>query len=175
MKNLFSQIAVILAMLLTACGNQPVVVPTLTVSVLIEPTILPTSTSTPDLCVAGNLEVSIKAVNDLMREFDDTSQLASNLSKEQVPNSITEMQRIRRAAEDQMVPACLISLKKHQVSRMNSVINTMLAFVGGADSNTLNAGLAQARQEHDLYTLEIARLLGITPNSIGTPVNTTTP
>lgn len=70
-----------------------------------------------------------------------------------------------------MVPACLMTLKKYQVAHMNSVIDTMLAFVGGADSNTLNSGLAQARKEHDLYTLEIIKLLGITPKS----ANTTTP
>jgi hypothetical protein len=129
------------------------------------------TSSTPDPCAPENLEASIKAVNDLMREFDDSSQLASNLSKEQVPDSFAEMQRIRRAAEDQMVPTCLVTLKKYQVAHMNSVINTMLAFVGGADNNTLNTGLAQARKEHDSYTLEIIKLLGITPQS----VNTTTP
>ena len=160
---------VIFSSLLTACGTPPVVVPTHTSSVYTEATAL--LTSTPNLCAPDNLEASIKAVNDLMREFDDSSQLASNLSKELVPDSITEMQRIRRAAEDQMVPACLVTLKKYQVAHMNSVIDTMLAFVGGADSNTLNAGLAQARKEHDQYTLEIVKLLGITPK----PLNTTTP
>ena len=160
---------VIFGSLSTACGTPPAVVSTNTSSVYTEATALPTST--PDPCASENLEASIKAVNDLMREFDDSSQLASNLSKEQVPDSISEMQRIRRAAEDQIAPACLVTLKKYQVAHMNSVINTMLAFVGGADSNTLNSGLAQARKEHDLYTLEIVKLLGITPKS----VNTTTP
>jgi hypothetical protein len=155
--------------LLSACGDQPVAVPTNTSIVLTGSTALPTST--PDPCAPENLEATIKAVNDLMREFDDSSQLASNLSREQVPDSISEMQRIRRAAEDQQVPTCLVTLKKYQIAHMNSVINTMLAFVGGADSNTLNSGLAQARKEHDLYTLEIIKLLGITPKS----VNTTTP
>lgn len=162
-----------ITILLTACGSPPAIVPTNTVPVLTEATA--PATSTPDPCATENLETTIKAVNDLMREFDDTSQLASNLSREQVPNSISEMQRIRRAAEDQIVPICLVTLKKYQIAHMNSVINTMLAFVGGADSNTLNTGLAQARQEHDLYTLEIVKLLGITPNSVSPPVNTTIP
>lgn len=160
---------VIFSSLFSACGTPPAVVPTNTSRVYTEAPALPTST--PDPCAPDNLEASIKAVNDLMREFDDSSQLASNLSKEQVPGSISEMQRIRRAAEDQTVPACLVTLKKYQVAHMNSVIDTMLAFVGGADSNTLNTGLAQARKEHDLYTLEIIKLLGITPKS----VNTATP
>jgi hypothetical protein len=36
------------------------------------------------------------------------------------------------------------------------VIDTMLAFVGGANTETLNEGIADASQKHDLYTLEIA-------------------
>ena len=161
MKHQILFALIVLSSLLTACGNQPIVVPTNTSSFLTEPTVI--ATATPDPCAPENLEASIKAVNDLMREFDDASQLASNLSREQVPNSISDMQRIRRAAEDQQVAACLTTLKKLQMAHMNSVINTMLAFVGGADANTLNSGLAQARQEHDQYTLEIVKLLGITP------------
>ena len=152
---------IVLSSLLTACGNQPIVVPTSTSSFLTKPPVQ--TTATPDPCAPENLEASIKEVNDLMREFDDASQLASNLSREQVPNTISDMQRIRRVAEDQQVAACLTTLKKLQMAHMNSVINTMLAFVGGADANTLNSGLAQARQEHDQYTLEIVKLLGITP------------
>src|SRR5215204_2481827 len=149
---------IVFSSLFTACGNAPAVVATNTSSSFSD-----APTSTPDPCAPENLEASIKEVNDLMREFDDASQLASNLSREQVPNSISDMQRVRRAAEDQQVAACLTTLKKLQMAHMNSVINTMLASVGGADANTLNSGLAQARQEHDQYTLEIVKLLGITP------------
>ena len=39
---------------------------------------------------------------------------------------------------------------------------SLIAFVGGASQDELNAGLEKARQEHDLYSLEIVRLLGIT-------------
>ena len=167
MKHQIVCALIILSSVLTACGNQPIVVPTSTSSFLTQPTVQ--TTATPDPCAPENLEASIKEVNDLMREFDDASQLASNLSREQVPNSISDMQRIRRAAEDQQVATCLTTLKRLQMAHMNSVINTMLAFVGGADANTLNSGLAQARQEHDQYTLEIVKLLGITPAATNAP------
>jgi hypothetical protein len=45
---------------------------------------------------------------------------------------------------------------------MNLMIQTLLAFVGGASQETLNNGLEMARKEHDLYSIEIVRLLGIT-------------
>jgi hypothetical protein len=45
---------------------------------------------------------------------------------------------------------------------MNSVINTLIAFRGGADQKSLDQGIGLARQQHDQYTLELARLLGLT-------------
>jgi hypothetical protein len=101
-------------------------------------------------------------MNELMREFDDASQLASNLPVPQLPEVISTLQRIRRDTEDVQIPACLITLKTHQLNHMNLVIQTLLAFVGGADQEALNSGLELARREHDLYSLEIVRLLGVT-------------
>jgi hypothetical protein len=151
-----------------ACGGQNLQVPAAAP--------IASLTSTPDPCTAEMLADSIKNVNDLQREFDDASQLASNLAREQLPGAISGMQRIRRAAEDHQAPACLATLKAHQLAHMNIVIDTMIAFLGGADNETLNKGIADASAEHDLYTLEIARLLGITlepvatvPNAAATP------
>jgi hypothetical protein len=45
---------------------------------------------------------------------------------------------------------------------MNTVINTLVAFMGGAPAENLNQGISAARQLHDQYTLEMARLLGLT-------------
>ncbi|HEY3473264.1 MAG TPA: hypothetical protein VGK56_01570, partial [Anaerolineales bacterium] len=73
-----------------------------------------------------------------------------------------ELQRIRRAAEDQSIPACLTQLKTYQVQHMNSVISTLVAFMGGTDQQSLDRGIALAREQHDQYTLELARVLGLT-------------
>ena len=139
----------ILGLILSACANR-------------ESTAETIATQTADPCSSANMSASIKPVNDLQREFDDASLLASNVSREQLQALISEMQRIRRAAQDQAVPSCLATLKSHQLAHMKTVIDTMIAFVGGADTSTLNNGVAQAGQEHDLYTLEMARLLGLT-------------
>jgi hypothetical protein len=156
---------------LSACANQN---PTISQpSPTVELTSIPTSTSDP--CSVENLSESIKEVNDLMREFDDMSKLATNIAREKLPELISEMQRVRRAAEDQEIPSCLSTLKVHQIAHMNTVINTLIAFLGGAQAETLNDGIKRAGQEHDLYTLEVARLLGIPQNSITTPGPTTGP
>ena len=158
-------------LVVSACANQK---PTIVES---SPTIGPTAipTSTPDPCSVENLSESIKVVNDLMREFDDMSKLATNLSREKLPEMISEMQRVRRAAEDHEVPACLSTLKVHQLAHMNTVINTLIAFLGGAQPEMLTEGISRAGQEHDLYTLEVARLLGIPQSSIPTADATTSP
>src|SRR5688500_3991630 len=82
------------------------------------------------------------------------------------------------AAQDHQAPAYLATLMAHQLAHMNNVIGTMIAFLGGADTQTLNQGIADAGTEHDLYTLEIARLLGITlapVTSVPIPASTAIP
>ena len=122
----------------------------------------PTINPDEDPCATQNLPNTVQPVNDLMREFEDASQLASNIPAQQLPEVISNLQRIRRNAEDVQIPACLATLKTHQLSHMNLMIKTLLAVVGGADQAALTNGLEQARNEHDLYSLEIVRLLGIT-------------
>jgi hypothetical protein len=162
MKHRIVLLLTAFCMVIAACGNQEMLTAT---SPSVEPNDI--STSTPDPCAAENLEQSIKHVNDLMREFTDAYQLASSVAKEQVAPIISNMQRIRRAAEDQRIPACLAELKAHQLAHMNTLIEVMLAFVGGADSASLSDGLTKAQTEYDLYTSEVASLLGIetTPTS----------
>ena len=124
--------------------------------------ILTNTTDANDPCSSKNLPTTVQVVNDLMQEFDESSQQVSYTPIEQLPGIISNLQRIRRAAEDTQIPACLGQLKTHQLNHMNLMIQTLIAFVGGASKEELNTGLENARKEHDLYSLEIVRLLGIT-------------
>jgi hypothetical protein len=98
-----------------------------------------------------------------MREFDDASMLAANEPREQLSDAIANLQRIRRESEDQPIPACLATLKTYQIAHMNTVINTLIAFMGGSDQDIVNQGSNTARAQHDMYTMELARVMGITP------------
>ena len=153
-----------LAILLTACGTTPPPVentPPAPQIIVVTATPLPV-TNTPDPCASENIETEVQKIHAYMREFDDASTLAASRPREELAASIADLQRIRREAEDQPTPSCLATLKTHQVSHMNSVINTLVAFMGGADQATVDQGIALARGQHDQYTLELARLLGIT-------------
>ena len=156
MQKLFLHVFPLLLLFLSACGGQPAA--TAQTDSLTTPTISPDD----DPCSTQNLPGTVQPVNDLMREFEDASQLASNLPAQQLPAVISNLQRIRRDVEDVQIPACLATLKTHELNHMNMMIQTLLDFVGGADQEALTSGLEKARNEHDLYSLEIVRLLGIT-------------
>ena len=111
-----------------------------------------------------------------MREFDDASILASCTPRDQLSSAIADLQRIRRAAEDEVTVSCLANLKSYQIQHMNSVIDTLVAFLSGTEQAVLDQGIAIARQQHDQYTLELARILGLTVvPATAAPLPTQTP
>jgi hypothetical protein len=172
-------------MVISGCGNNPTPetvkniatsTPVPTNTPLPSPTI--TITNTPDLCASGNVETIAEKVHSHMREFDDASILAANMPREQLSGPVANLQKIRREAEDEQIPPCLAALKNYQINHMNAVINTLIAFMGGAKQQDLDQGISAARQLHDQYTLELARILGLTvvpATAIVTPQQTPTP
>jgi len=143
------------------------------------------STNTPDPCAPGNLETEVLKIHSHMREFDDSASLAGSImqgiAKNQMQmsdlsNAIPNMQRIKREAEDQPTPACLVNLKTYQINHMYTVLNSLNAFLSG-DQQGFDQSVAVARQYHDQYAVELARLLGQTvlpiapaqPNVVETP------
>jgi hypothetical protein len=126
-----------------------------------------------------------------MREFDDAATLASSVPQAQLNVSIADLQRIRRAAEDEVIPPCLADLKGYQLNHMNSVINTLLAFLRSSDPLSIDCAeiqanteeeavcqnIALARQQHDQYLVELGRILGLTvmPATPGAPISSETP
>lgn len=155
MNKVIFSLLVICFLSLSACGSQPA--PTQSSTVLTE-----TALQDQDPCSPQNLATTVQPLNDLMREFDDASKVASNIPAAQLPNVISNLQRIRRDAQDVRIPACLAELKTHELNHMELMIQTLIAFLGGANQETLSNGLEMARKEHELYSLEMVRLLGVT-------------
>ncbi|MFZ5821082.1 MAG: hypothetical protein ACOYYJ_14395 [Chloroflexota bacterium] len=125
-------------------------------------TAIPAATSTPDRCSPENLFAEAETIHALMREFDDYAILASNTPQAQLVHVIPELQRVRRAAEDVSPPGCLRNLHRLQLLHMNTVIETLVAFLSSSDAELVNAGIAQARQYHDAYDAELSAALGVT-------------
>ncbi len=166
------------AVFLTACGNPSPPLPIPATEVVATALPLPTITNTPDPCAPENLNVEVQKVHKYMREFDDASALAASRPREELADAIADLQRIRRETEDQPTPSCLVDLRTYQVSHMNAVINTLIGFMGGSDQQTVDQGIAQARDLHDRYTIELARLLGLTvepASTVAPPTDTPSP
>ena len=166
MKNIILLIlpsTLILTMFMAGCGNiQTPPATTTKEPEASQATLIPTVSPIPDPCAPENIQAEVDKVHRHMREFDDASILASSTPRDQLNNSIADLQRIRRESEDEKIPACLQNLKQYQIQHMNSVIDTLIAFISGSDQTVLDQGIAIARQLHDQYTLELARILGIT-------------
>ena len=178
MKRYLSKLSILLftlVLIISACApDEQDSLPPVRVkaTITVEPT--PTATLTPeyDPCAPENLPDEVEKIHRIMREFDDTALLASNTPLEQLNPTILELQRIRREAEDLTVPPCLTTLKQYQLAHMNTVINTLLGFLSGAEAEALSQGITAAREQHDQYTLELANLLGLTVVSAPTPALT---
>jgi hypothetical protein len=166
----------IMPLLLISCGQQEIQEQAVQEQETQVPTPLSTPTPNSDPCAPENIKNEIEEIHKFMREFDDAAVLAANVQQNQLSGAITQLQRIRRNAEDHKAPSCLHTLKSSQIIHMNTVINTLVAFLGGADQESVNKGILLARQQHDEYTLELATLLGVTVvPAENTPVLTITP
>jgi hypothetical protein len=162
MKNkTFITLALFGIFVLAACGAKAVIQPSVNTAIpVIKPT--PSVTSTSDPCSKENLPGEVTKINDLMREFDDYSKLASSTPQAQLVQVIPPMQEVRRRAESLEVPECLKNLKTLQINHMNVVIDTLMSFMSNANSANVNQGITQSRELHLQYDTEIARLLGLT-------------
>jgi len=178
----------ILMTLLVGCGSNktpPAEATTIEPATATRESATSTITATPDLCAPGNIGTPVEKVHKHIREFDDaanllTADLASGIQRDQVSRAIANLQKIRREAEDEIIPPCLTVLKTYQIQHMNSGINTFIAIMSAKDQQAIDQSLAIAaiaRQQHDQYLQELNRLLGITPipATIITPSDTPTP
>jgi hypothetical protein len=134
----------------------------------------PLPTSTPDPCSQENIPAQVGLVNSLTREFMDTDQvLATTLLRDTSVPLVQDLQRIRRNAEDQVVPACLTDFKKAQIVYMNArldIYGNALAFLNNyGPSGERQAALNQLLEPFNVksaiaahqYESEYARLMGL--------------
>jgi hypothetical protein len=85
-------------------------------------------TTTADPCSQASLQVAVPQVDELTRQYDDTVTIAETLPGDQLVPIVTQLQTVRRNAEDLNVPSCMQNLKQLQLSYMNTYIQAMLFF-----------------------------------------------
>ena len=124
------------------------------------PTGTPRPSSTPEACAVEVVRPEVEFMHGLMLEFYDASALASQTPPDRLILVIPSLQEIRRRADAVKVSECLKKMKELEVAHMNTVINTMLAFMSDSDPSLLVQGIVQARLLNEEYKKEKARLLG---------------
>lgn len=164
--------------------------PKVATSTPLPPTATPLPTGTLDPCSAKSMQSTVSDFDKLSREFNDAFVLAQNTPAAQLSPVITDMQRIRREAQDYAAPVCLVNLKQVQLGFMNAAIDACLslysAFGGNQASSmsqdqvkqvltAVNERMSAARQYSAQYTQEMARLLGVTLTPSPTFVPLVTP
>jgi hypothetical protein len=162
-RTYVSMTILILVLLVSACGGS------LTPEPAPQASNTPMPTYTPDPCSPENLSGEIIKVHRLTRAFDDYSILASNTTQTQLIQIIPDMQAVFREAQDQTVPECLQKLKQLQLTHMNIVVQTLIAFMSANDQagvEMVNAGITQARDLRAQYDIEMTRLTGMTPTAM---------
>lgn len=105
---------------------------------------------------------TVKPLNDVVNEFDSYAELATNVVQSELVKIIPYLQMLRRTTENQVVPSCLKDLRSYALSYMDAIIQTLVSFQATTDSQTLAAGIGEARRMHEQYMSELARLLGVT-------------
>lgn len=162
MKRSLTLITLLFSCLLAACG-----VNTATQAVMATP---PSNTDAPvlDRCSPNHLTVEIVRVNKLTDEFDGYSSRAFKSAQSQLIRIIPQLQRVLREAQDQDVPACLQTLKELQTAHMDAMIQVLIYLNGqpmsaaSPDPNVaayVNAAIAETRDLHEKYDVELSRLL----------------
>jgi hypothetical protein len=162
--------------------RQPTSTPEPTIISL--PTNTPAPTNTPDACSPEGIPQQVERLHALTREFDDTFGLAQTLRIDETVSLVQDMQRTKRNAEDQNVPACLAKLKEYQLLYMNAgieVFTTVYAITSSnpnLNQNQLNSVtiplLENVLSAGKLYVDEQSKLMGWTPVPFPTLEGSTT-
>jgi hypothetical protein len=131
-------------------------------------------TATLNVCSPENVQPVALQFNAFGREFDDYRVLAENTPSQDLGPSITELQRIRRNAEDFELPICLATLWQLQITYMNTFIDALVNLYSINTNETLTQDqlaqvfatvsqqVAAADQLREQYWDELARVLGVT-------------
>ncbi len=105
---------------------------------------------------------TVKPLDDLVRQFDDYAALAGVVLQSELVKIVPVLQSIRQAAQGLAAPTCIQDLRRYALAYMDSTLKALVSFQIAPQADAIPTGIAAARQYHDQYLLERARLLGQT-------------
>lgn len=133
---------------------EPTATPQATATRLPLPTPLPTLTPTPTTippCWAQYPEYEA-AIDLLFDEWNDGVAIAQRTSRVNLNEPIADLQAIRREFDRLDTPECAETLREKGVFYMDTTIDTLISFMGGADGFGGAVDRARAVMEKELRT-----------------------
>ena len=112
-----------------------------------------------DPCASQNVIGEVKKIKELVDEFDDISFIANLTPQTQLAEPIMKLQTVRRKLANSEYPVCLKNLQNLALDFMNSEINYLAHFMGGAPREIINKEMTYSHQLRDSYEKELAALL----------------
>lgn len=154
---------VVFIFILTACGQADTP----------QETLAETEDPQPLACSDEELEGYQEAVRDVTRRFDDAVRVADSTARINLSDQVSELQAIRRDAEDVEYPECADEAHRWLVNYMNSTIDAFLAFQSEAPDLELEEAWYVADATYDRYQ-EALDLVAEDANATLEPVPTAT-
>lgn len=137
-------------LLLSACAIMPGVVPTAT------------PTRDPNVCMPEDVTKYKTLTREIVSQFEDAFQLASNTPRITLSPVIQNMQAIRREAQALELPVCTHNAQNRLIDYMDVSINAFSAFMGQRPEDEVN-GLFNAAQLRRSQYYETADALDDVP------------
>lgn len=158
------RLALLVAVLLVAvsCGQQSGKPPSPQAQVT-TPTPQPTATQIPTptpqpTCSLSDGRKVRDALGDVVQEWLDAVNVASETSRLTLAPQVAELQRIRRTVNQMDWPDCATAAKVALVGSMDSTINGFLAFMANKPDSEVKTYFDQSAQSIDIFKDEMQKL-----------------
>jgi hypothetical protein len=121
----------------------------------------------------GQSEQFVEDSEAILEEWTDASALAASTPRVSLPEVISDLQAIKRRANDLEAPDCAASIKIAMVNGMESAITALLGFAADSPQIVIDTALAESVASFDEVTFRLARLRA--GEDVNAPLPTVTP
>ncbi len=133
--------------------------------------------SAPGVCPPKQGQAYSEGVRDVARRFDDAVELAQSTPRVSLAPIVSDLQAIRRDAEDIEVPDCAADAQDALIAYMDSTIDGFRAFLASEADASVNAYFDAASRHFNDYQERLDTVMGVpsaTPRPTSTPGPTAT-
>jgi len=114
-------------------------------------------------CGTSKVNKAIDDMSTVAEEFDDAFAVANSTARMSLSGPISEMQNVKRNADDIVVPVCLENAKQLLVGGMQTSIDGFIAFLGQEPDDVVTSYFVDAGQQLAIATDEMETISECAP------------